>query len=67
MVKKTKVMLTVKLIYLCNINVQTRHANSNYAHLQIMGVHVHEFGKIGESYHLYLPNKDAYRYIKDIS
>lgn len=30
-------MLTVKLIYLCNINVQTCHANSNNAHLQIMG------------------------------
>lgn len=30
-------MLTVKLIYLCNINVQTCHANSNYAHFQIMG------------------------------
>lgn len=37
MVKRTKVMLTVKLVYLCNINAQTCHANSNYAHLQIIG------------------------------
>lgn len=25
-------------------------------------MHVHEFGKIGESYHLYLPNKDALKH-----
>lgn len=37
MVKRAKVMLTVQLIYLCSINVQTCHANSNYAHLQIIG------------------------------
>lgn len=37
MVKRTKVILTVKLIYVCNINAQTCHANSNYAHLQIIG------------------------------